>query len=376
MTRKIALALWFLTLLALAVGASAQFTISLTNKTVTGTVSGVNGNKVFLFDDRLAVDVSNATIRSGYGAGSVASITAGTRIAAGISTTAADGTLIAATVDILPDQDASIEAQIDRIDWQARTLHIAGLTVRLTDATEARRAEDGARVPVTDLRPLQRVRLSLDRDESGLAAETIVFSASDAGTTRMSGGFVSAINGNLWTIGFGAGALVVRVTDDTFIGGNPRVRDRVQVTYRGDAAGDLVAVLILRISDIQEGDVAGEVQALSSNTITIDRGTGITTLRVDDSTVYRGQPEVGDLVVARTRGNVATHVEEIFATEDTFGFSGEVTSVKGNEWVVQGVTFYVVPNTRVSGSPQLGDRVNVMTINVNDRWYATTLDKL
>lgn len=98
-------------------------------------------------------------------------------------------------------------------------------------------------------------------------------------------------------------------------------------------------------------------------------------LTEDSSTKVRGTIDVGD-VVARTEGNRAPTIEEVFAADFTFGFGGDVTSIQGNEWTVAGVTFSVTPNTLVTGSPQVGDRANVLAFSVNDRWYAMTLDKL
>ena len=357
-----------------AFAASAQFTISLTNRFVTGTVSGVDGSRVLLFDNRLTVDVAGATMRGGFGPVTLADLTPGTRITAGIVSATPDGVLMAVSVDVLPDHDASIEAQIERIDFAAGTLRIAGQTVRLTSGTEVLRTDDGALLSISDLRPLQRVLITLDRDESGLAAETIAITPMLV-TSSTTGGTLSAVNGNLWTIGGGSRGTVVRVTDQTYIGGEPRIGERVRVTYRGDAAGDLVALTILRLSFIDEGDVVGEVQALGPNTITIDTGNGATTLRRDASTRYRGEPQIGDVVLAKRKDNAATSVELIHAIDNTFGFSGEV-SMNGNEWTVAGVPFTVTRTTYLSGSFQPGDRVTVEVMDINGRWYAMTVDKL
>lgn len=376
MSRKLLFIVLFLTALAAAHVASAQFTIKPYSREITGTVSGTDGTRVFLLDNRLTIDVSNASIRSDAGPASIADLTPGTRIFAGVHSSIWMGAFTAVEVEILSDYDATLRGLIDHIDFAGGTFSIVGHTVRFTPSTEVRRTTDGALVPVTDLRPMMNVLVAFDRDEPGLAAEKVYFEPM-AQTNVTTGGRVSAINGNLWTIGGGPNSTTVRVTDDTFIAGNPQVGDRVQVTYRGDAAGDLVAVSILRISYIGEEDVAGEVRAISPQTITIDRGQGATTVHLSDSTVYRdGQPQVGDLVVVRTDGNTAAEVEKIYASDFTFSFGGDVTSIQGNEWTVQGVTFSVTPNTHITGSPQVGDRVDVYAMSVNDRWYAMTIDKL
>jgi Domain of unknown function (DUF5666) len=364
--------------LILAAAASAQFSISPTGRWATGTVSGVAGNKVFLFDNRLTVDVSNAMIYGVLGRASAANLTPGTRVSVGISGTLMDGTLEAVDVQILPEHDASIDGLVEHVDVAGGTLRVAGLTIRLTPATQVYRDSDGALVPASFIQTMRPAWVSLDPNESGLAAKTIAFTPPIATVVNTTGGRISAIDGDLWTIGGGPYGTVVRVTDETFIGGDPQIGDRVQVSYHGDPfSGDRLALAILRISYINEEDVAGEVRAITGQTLTIDRGQGATTLHLDENTSFRGQVEVGDVVVARTDGDkAAVAVEEIFATDFTFGFAGEVTRIQGNEWTAQGVTFYVTPNTHITGSPQEGDQINVYAMSVNDRWYAMTLDKL
>jgi hypothetical protein len=355
-----------------AFAASAQFTISRASRWVTGTISGIDGTNVLLFDNRLAVDVAGAEIRSEYGPATVGNLTVGTRIRAGVYLDPFTRSLVGVEVQILPDHAASIQGQIARIDFAVGTLDILGHTVRLTANTKVYRTSDAALVPLTDLRPLMIVLLELDRDETGLVAKTIAFAPGQANLITTTGGTLQGIDGDRWTIG----GVTVRVTADTFIGGAPRIRERVQVMYRGDAAGDLVAISILRISFISEDDVAGEVRARSGQTITIDTGKGATTLHIDGTTRFRGEPQVGDVVVARTDGNTAKVIELVFATDSTFTFGGDVTSIRGNDWTVQSVDFTVTGTTRMTGSPQVGDRVTVMAFGVNDRWYAMTVDKL
>lgn len=371
MIRKTLLVVLCITTLFASV-ASAQFTISRSGRWVTGTVSGVSGTNVLLFDNRLSIDLASAEIRSKYGPATIADLTPGTRIRAGVYYSEFMATVYGVEVDILPDHEASIEAQITRIDFAAGTFDILGKTVRLTGNTKVYRTNDGALVPVSDLRPLMIVLLELDRDETGLAAKTIAFAPGQANLTTTTGGRLHGIDGDRWTIG----GVTVRVTPDTFIGGDPRVGDRVRVSYRGDAAGDLVAVIVLRITSLGEEDIAGEVKVLNGRVITIDTSKGSTTLRLDDSTEYRGQPEIGSLVRATEKDGVASSVELIFATDYTFAFGGTIDSIEGNEWTVQGVTFSVHPDTRVTGSPQLGDRVDVDAMDIHGRWYAMTVDKL
>ena len=370
--RRTLLALLILTSTLFSSIASAQFIISRSSRWVSGTVSGIDGTKVLLFDNRLAVDMGSAEIRSELGPATIGSLTPGTRIRAGVYLDPFTRMLVGVEVDILPSFDARIDGQIAGIDFAAGTLNILGQTVRLTPNTKVYRTNDGALVPASDLRTLMIVHLDLDRDETGLAAKTISFAPDQANLMMTYGGTLQAIEGDRWIFA----GINVRVTSGTFIAGDPRIGDRVRVTYRGDATGGLEAVLILRITSIGDDDVAGVVKAMSGKTLTIDTGSGATTLRVDDATSYRGQPEVGSLVRAREEDGVAKSVELVFATDSTFRFSGPLESMHGNEWTVAGVTFFVHPNSHVTGSPQLGDRVDVDAMDINGVWYAMTVDKL
>jgi len=373
MNRKTLLAVLLLLSTLLTSAASAQvFSVSRSGRWITGTVSGVSGNNVLLFDNRLSIDMSSAEIRSKYGPASITNLTPGTRIRAGVYYSDFMHTVYGVEVDILPDHEASMEAQITAIDFAAGTIQILGETVRLTADTKVYRTNDGALVPIGDLRPLMIVLLELDRDDTGLAAKTIAFWAGQANLVTTTGGRLHGIDGDRWTIG----GVTVRVTPNTFIGGDPQVGERVQVTYQGSAAGDFEAVSILRITSIGDEDIAGEVKARSGQTITIDTGKGATTLRLDEVTEFRGDPRVGDVVLARADGNTAQSIELVYATDYTFTFSGDLTSMQGNDWTVQGVDFSVTSTTRVNGAPQLGERVTVMAFGVNERWYAMTVDKL
>jgi hypothetical protein len=372
MIRKPLLALLALSITLFASVASAQFTILRYSRWVTGTVSGVSGTNVLLFDNRLAVDVATADIRSDYGPATLGHLTPGTRIKAGVHRNPFTGALVAVEVQILPNHDASMHAQITRLDFAGGTMELLGHTVRFDENTKVYRTSDAALVPVTDLRPLMIVDVEFDRDATGLVAKIIAFAPGQANLTTTTGGRLQGIDGDRWTIG----GVTVRVTADTYIAGDPQVGERVLVTYRGSAAGDLEAVSLRRISSIGEDDVAGQVQAISGQTITIDTGNGATTLRIEEGTQFRGEPQVGDVVVARPDGNTAKSVELVFATDFTFTFSGDVASIRGNDWTVQGVDFTVTSTTRVTGSPQIGDRATVMAFEVNDRWYAMTVDKL
>lgn len=371
MIRKTLLAVLVLSTTLFTSAASAQFMMFRYSRWVTGTVSGVTATHVHLFDNRLSINIEDADIRGKYGPGTLGNLTPGTRVKAGVHLNPYLG-LVAVEVEVLPDYDAHIRGQIVSIDFAAGTMVILGQTVRFTENTKVYRTSDAALVPLSDLRPLMIVDLELDRDEPGLVADVIAFAPGQANLTTTTGGTLWGIDGDRWTIG----SVTVHVTPDTFIGGDPQVRERVQVTYRGSATGDLEAVSILRISHIGEDDVAGQVQAISGQTITIDTGKGATTLRLDEETKLRGEPQLGDVVVARRDGNTAKAIELVCATDFTFTFSGELTSVRGNDWVVQGVPFTVTSTTRVTGSPQVGDRATVMAFQVNDRWYAMTVDKL
>ena len=126
-----------------ALAASAQFTITRSNKSISGTISRIEGTRVYLLDDRLVIDVAeDADITSDAGFGSLATLQPGMRIKAGVVPWW-DGSLRAMSIHVESDHDASLYAIIDRVDFANSTFLIAGQTVRFTEATEVRRVSLG-----------------------------------------------------------------------------------------------------------------------------------------------------------------------------------------------------------------------------------------
>jgi len=76
---------------------------------------------------------------------------------------------------------------------------------------------------------------------------------------------------------------------------------------------------------------------------------------------------------ARTAG--AATKKKIAATDSSFTFDGTVSRVTRSRWTIGEVTVAVNSNTRIIGSPQMGDRVHVVAIRVNDTWVALVISK-
>src|SRR5215213_2875725 len=181
-----------------AVSASAQFVITPTNTSVTGTVSGIDGTRVLLFDNRLVIDASEASVRSDFGPAKLSDIKPGDLISAAVTTFSQPGAFKAVALQIESQPAASIAGSVEGLDLNAGTMRIAGQTIRITASTAFRRTTDGAPASVTELRPLQRVYVELDRNESGLAAKTVAFAPNVSASGSMSAR-LTAISGDRWT---------------------------------------------------------------------------------------------------------------------------------------------------------------------------------
>jgi hypothetical protein len=78
-----------------------------------------------------------------------------------------------------------------------------------------------------------------------------------------------------------------------------------------------------------------------------------------------------------TAGQTVTSEPEKSLDQPAYQFSlqGKVTSIQGDTWVVEGVTFQVTPQTEIDGNPQIGSLVNVQgrVLDVN-HWVADTIE--
>ncbi|MFZ6027245.1 MAG: DUF5666 domain-containing protein [Chloroflexota bacterium] len=103
---------------------------------------------------------------------------------------------------------------------------------------------------------------------------------------------------------------------------------------------------------------------------------------VTDDTLVLGDPQVGNVVLARGRilenGWVADFVQAAPEEEDlTFRFSGVVESMGEESWVVNGATILVNEVTEVDGDIDIGDAVRVTYLLLDGgRWLALEIEKL
>ncbi len=279
--------------------------------TLTGVITDVTGNQVSLNGGIVVLDVTNATIlsRGDGGTSGVGALVVGAPVMATVNAKNSDGSLVAVTVLVGSADAIEVRGTIDAIDTTAGTLTVMGLTI----TTDAHTVFTGStsRGPVASLADLQvgdTVAVEAVRSGTALVAQHV-----SAGAGTGSGddgqnedvtfaGRVDATGDTSWTIS----RRTVAITSSTQITGSPVVGDLVKVTATKDSSGALTALTITKLGGSQGGGqpmvaVHGTLQAKASDSWTISG----TVVKIDSSTIIKGNPQVGDRVngIAKKNGD-------------------------------------------------------------------------
>jgi Domain of unknown function (DUF5666) len=178
-------------------------------------------------------------------------------------------------------------------------------TITVTDATVIRKG--GQPATVGDLNVGDRIRFDQTRNADGSYSITAIVVP-----TPIAGGEVTAVDASTITVKARGGVTqVITVTDATVYqlgkapGSKADVKVGLRVLAQGTISGDTFTAITVRVS---LPDVSGEVTAKTSDTITVKRRDGSTTvIHVTDTTTYeyRGNDPasladiaVGDRIVA------------------------------------------------------------------------------
>ena len=167
-------------------------------------------------------------------------------------------------------------------------------------------------------------------------------------------------------------AVTFAVTDETTFRGTPEMGDYVRVKAERDADGNLTA-LYVRVDEPEPvfTTVRGTVTEILSDSITVDDGVtttvrALTTFAIDENTLMRETPEVGDRV--RVKGTeldgVLTAVEIRVRDEPTEPVEyveviGTLETTSTAEYTVDGIAYTIDVDTVIEGSPTISDTVYV-----------------
>jgi hypothetical protein len=178
-------------------------------------------------------------------------------------------------------------------------------------------------------------------------------------------GWVKRIEHGRWTIG----EITVDTDAETVFIGDPGVGSQVDAELLVRPDGSYLALLIKELSGPsttpEPYDFTGVVKSMGGDQWTV----GTTTFSTDGDTQIDDGIQVGDWVSVaaerRSGGEIwAKTIRKL--VPDTTEFSGRVESINGDTWTVAGRTFKVTANTEVSGSPGVGDYVDVRAVIQQD----------
>ena len=284
----------------------------------------------------------------------------------------AQGRLVAREAQVRPSAATTLSGQVEAVAADGSSLRVQGVDVSVDSKT----AVGGSVHAVRDLQVGQAVGLTLQGTPSGglRAAEVVAGGTSgDEAEEQEAAGVLTQLNPTSIQLDNSA---VFQVTADTRFVGDPQVGDRVEVRFHTDAQGNAIADLVRKDAPEdggQETEFKGTVESIAPDQWTIS---GQTVL-VNGDTRIEGNPQVGDTVevhaVQSAQGLLATHIDKEGDAPPPqqppqgqhVELQGTVESV-GPIWMISGQSVTVDANTRISGSPGVGDTVKVEAVKQAD----------
>jgi hypothetical protein len=280
--------------------------VDIAASTITGTVTHVNGSVFFLGSGfpGIAIDGAQANIS---GATSVASLQAGTRVFVTLFNVKSRP-LVATNIVVIPEPELVLTGTLDSVDAAHSQFSLLGYTISVNADTVF-----GGALPLVPIKSLsnfaagQVVAAEIHVETSPADAVTFIarkltLIAPAASVPTFVRGVVHSTTGNQWTIDdSNGGSTLVTVNSDTKLIGSPQAGDSVEITVVRDASGALVALAIVNTTKApQVGNVVvGTVQAITGRTWSIARGRDIILVDVNGSTIFVGDPKLGDQVQVR-----------------------------------------------------------------------------
>ena len=359
-----------------------------TPRAVYGTVSSYDEatKTLTLLDGAITVDVSHARVVSPDGFDTTNPIRKGLQVSVQVNApVASNAPLTAWLVEQKTPSPASMAGPVDNIDLGNGTFTVAGVVIRPTANTVWKGARGADVRSLAELQVGQEVNLDLDHDDKGVTAQQIFVIGFIPPMLPELWGFVTKIDGDLWTItGTDNVSTVVRVTDKTILNstdsvGKPGLGEWVEVTTAlPDGNNPLVALVITDFPPPQQEikysySVFGTLTSIDANSLTISDLNGHTlTLPTDAKTKYYRDAAVGDYVEVRVLFDDATKTQVVVQVVKTnreirLGFTGVVKKIDGDTWTIgdastpvdQGWKAIVSPQTKLINNPRVGDTVRV-----------------
>ena len=358
--------------------------IGVSGRTVSGIVSSVQGNLVSIAGGLVTIDASDAKITGEHDGGvTLTSVTPGSLIFAVLKDTdvAVNAPLPAAIIGVTRIADAILTGPITSVDPAGSTLTMLSRRIRINAQTTfvAPGHGSGAR-GLGDLLPNQIVAVEANAIVGALVATSVRVLSPVPLPTAVIHGTVKSMTTESWVINDSREKkdVTVLVNAQTKIAGSPVVGDAVDVIASVDSAHAYVAISIVKspvISPLPElSHIEGRVKSIGATSwvITENRSQHDTAVLVDAQTKIVGSPKVGDAVEVLARTNDAHALLAIsiigvptLPNGTEIAVRTTVRSISESTWVLgdsdrSAMKVMITRETKISGSPKVGDRVDAI----------------
>jgi len=261
--------------------------------TISGLVTGVNGNSISLANGLVVIDASQATITDDRGA--TATVTPGSLILAILRS----GTsLQASSIVVTRLPQVALSGAVQSVNPAAGTLQIFGLTIHV-DANTSFGGNHNAR-GLADLVANDVVQVEANAVGSNLVASSILLFAPVSQSPSLIHGTVKNIGTDAWVITDSQhNDITVAVNAQTRIVGSPKVGDTVDVLANVDSAHNYVAISIVVSPVRAQIHMSGVVKSIGTTSWVIGPAVGLGPdflVQVNAQTRIVGNPQVGDRV--------------------------------------------------------------------------------
>lgn len=358
--------------------------VDVSGRTVSGIVSSVQGNLVSIAGGLVTIDASAAKITGEHdGQATLASITPGSLIFAVLNNAdvAINAPLPASVIGVTRIADAILTGPVSAIDVAGSTLTLLGRKIRVTAQTTFAGSEHGAVTKgLADLLTNQIVAVEANASNGVLVATSVRVLFPIPLPATVIHGTVKSMTTTSWVITDSRAKkdVTVLVNAQTKIAGSPLVGDAVDVIVSVDSSNAYVAVSIVKspvLSPMPElTHIEGRVKSITATswTITENRSQKDTAVLVDAQTKLVGNPKVGDAVEVLARTNDAHTLLAIsiiavpaLPTGTQIKVRATVRSISESSWVLgdkdgSSMTVMITHETKISGSPKVGDLVDAI----------------
>ena len=357
--------------------------VNVSGRTVSGIVSSVQGNLISIAGGLVTIDASAAKITGEHdGQATLVSVTPGSLIFAVLTNAdvALNAPLPASVIGVTRMADAILTGPVTSVDVAGSTLTLLGRKIRVTAQTTFAGADHGSTTKgLADLLTNQIVAVEANATNGALVATSVRVLSPIPLPATVIHGTVKSMTTTSWVITDSRGNNVtVLINAQTKIAGSPIVGDAVDVIASVDSSNAYVAVSIVKspfLSPMPElTHIEGHVKSISATswTVTEDRSHKDTVVIVDAQTKVVGSPKIGDAVEVLARSNdahalVALSIIAVPAlpTGTQIKVRSTVRSISDASWVLadkdgSSMTIMITHETKISGSPKVGDLVDAI----------------